>query len=81
MTSNFVPGHSIQEMHVRHLVRGADNGAIYDSVNPAMEEVTGVAADGASADMDAAIAAACRAFDETGVVTAQRVVAEGDPDG
>lgn len=41
--------------------------ATFDDVNPATEQVIGVAADGAAAaDMDAAIAAARRAFDETG---------------
>ena len=43
----------------------ATGGATYDNVNPATEEVLGVAADGTVADMDAAIAAARRAFDET----------------
>ncbi len=46
------------------LVEAAD-GATFDNVNPATEEVIGVAADGSAADMDAAIAAARRAFDET----------------
>ncbi len=41
----------------------AASGATYDNVNPATEAVIGVAADGAAADMDAAIAAARRAFD------------------
>jgi aldehyde dehydrogenase (NAD+) len=43
----------------------ATGGATYDNVNPATEEVLGVAADGTVADMDAAIAAARRAFDES----------------
>ena len=43
----------------------ATGGATYDNVNPATEEVLGVAADAAPADMDAAVAAARRAFDET----------------
>ena len=37
----------------------------FETLNPATEEVLGVAADGTAADMDAAIAAARRAFDET----------------
>src|SRR5664279_5520703 len=41
----------------------AASGAVYDNVNPATEEVIGVVADGGSADMDAAIGAARRAFD------------------
>ncbi len=43
----------------------ASGGATFDNVNPATEQVLGVAADGTPADMDAAIAAARRAFDET----------------
>lgn len=43
----------------------ARNAATYDNVNPATERVIGVAADGGHPDMDAAIAAARRAFDET----------------
>jgi aldehyde dehydrogenase (NAD+) len=43
----------------------ASDGATYENVNPATEEVIGAAADGGAADMDAAIAAARRAFDET----------------
>ncbi len=43
----------------------ATGGATFDNVNPATEEVIGVAADGTPADMDAAIGAARRAFDET----------------
>ena len=47
------------------LVDAAD-GARYDNINPATEEVIGEAADAGTADMDRAIAAARRAFDETG---------------
>jgi aldehyde dehydrogenase (NAD+) len=47
------------------LVPAAD-GATFDNVNPATEEVIGVTADGTAADMDRAIRAARRAFDETG---------------
>ena len=43
----------------------AEGGATYDNVNPATEAVLGVAADGSEADIDRAIAAARRAFDET----------------
>jgi aldehyde dehydrogenase (NAD+) len=45
---------------------GATSGATFDNVNPATEEVIGVCADGTKDDMDRAIAAARRAFDETG---------------
>jgi aldehyde dehydrogenase (NAD+) len=44
---------------------GAANGATFDNVNPATEEVIGVCADGTKDDMLAAIGAARRAFDET----------------
>jgi len=46
------------------LVPAADGGT-FDNVNPATEEVIGVTADGTAADMDMAIRAARRAFDET----------------
>ncbi|WP_127781884.1 aldehyde dehydrogenase [Rhodococcus sp. X156] len=45
------------------LVPGA--GGVFDILNPATEEVIGQAADATAQDMDAAIAAARRAFDET----------------
>jgi aldehyde dehydrogenase (NAD+) len=44
---------------------GASHGATFENVNPATEEVIGVCADGTKDDMNAAIAAARRAFDET----------------
>jgi aldehyde dehydrogenase (NAD+) len=43
----------------------ARSGRTYENVNPATEEVIGRVADAGPADMDAAIAAARRAFDET----------------
>jgi aldehyde dehydrogenase (NAD+) len=43
----------------------AAGGARFENVNPATEEVIGVAADGSAADMDAAIGAARTAFDRT----------------
>ena len=53
----------------RNLIDGSSsvpsNGATFENVNPATEEVIGVCADGTKDDMDAAIAAARRAFDET----------------
>ncbi|MCW2589743.1 MAG: NAD-dependent aldehyde dehydrogenase [Mycobacterium sp.] len=45
------------------LVEGG--GGTFPTVNPATEETLGVAADATAADMDAAIGAARRAFDET----------------
>ena len=50
------------------LVDAAD-GTTFENVNPATEEVIGVAANGGTADMDAAIGAARRAFDETSWAT------------
>ncbi len=44
----------------------AAGGRLYDNVNPATEEVIGQAADASPEDMDRAIGAARRAFDETG---------------
>ena len=46
--------------------RPATGGAVFETTNPATEEVLGVAADGSAADMDAAIGAARDAFDTTG---------------
>jgi aldehyde dehydrogenase (NAD+) len=43
----------------------AEGGATYDNVNPANEEVIGQAADASKGDLERAIAAARRAFDET----------------
>jgi len=48
---------------------GAASGRTYENVNPATEEVIGVAADAAPDDMERAIAAARRAFDESGWAT------------
>ncbi len=45
--------------------RDARSGAVYDNINPATEEVIGQVADAAAEDMNDAIAAARRAFDET----------------
>ncbi|HLI54979.1 MAG TPA: aldehyde dehydrogenase family protein [Acidimicrobiales bacterium] len=47
----------------------AAGGRTFDNVNPATEEVLGFTADAAPEDMDAAIAAARRAFDETSWAT------------
>ena len=43
----------------------ADNGATFDNINPATEEVLGNVADASAAEMNRAIAAARRAFDDT----------------
>jgi aldehyde dehydrogenase (NAD+) len=54
----------------RNLIDGrlvpASSGATFENLNPATEEVLGVTADGAREDVEAAIAAARRSFDETG---------------
>ena len=47
-------------------LRTARSGRSFDVVNPATEETIGVVADGGPEDLDDAIAAARRAFDETG---------------
>src|SRR5690349_14049224 len=44
----------------------AGRAGVFSTINPATEEVLGVAADADADDMGAAIAAARRAFDETG---------------
>ncbi|HXQ58472.1 MAG TPA: aldehyde dehydrogenase [Acidimicrobiales bacterium] len=53
----------------RMLIDGAlvasSSGATYPTINPATEETLGVAADAAPGDLDGAIAAARRAFDES----------------
>jgi aldehyde dehydrogenase (NAD+) len=55
-TRNLIDGHLV----------GATGGGTFENVNPATEQVIGVCADGTKDDMRAAIAAARRAFDETG---------------
>ncbi len=50
-------------------LREASNGRTFENINPATEEVLGVCADGSREDMDAAIAAARRAFDDSGWAT------------
>ena len=53
----------------RNLIDGrlveSQSGATFPNVNPATEEVIGATADATAADMDRAIGAARRAFDET----------------
>jgi aldehyde dehydrogenase (NAD+) len=46
-------------------LQDSESGATFDNINPATEEVLGVVADGTEADMDRAIGAARRAFDDT----------------
>ena len=47
-------------------LRPASGGRTYETINPATEEVLGQAADSGMDDLDAALHAARRAFDETG---------------
>ena len=62
---------------VRMLIDGklveAAAGKTFDNINPATEEVIGPVADASAADMERAIAAARRAFDETDWSTEPRV--------
>jgi len=46
-------------------LRPARSGKVFETLNPATEEVLGVVADADAADMDDAIASARRAFDRT----------------
>lgn len=46
-------------------LRPASDGATFETLNPATEEILGRAANGTAADLDAAVAAARRAFDES----------------
>jgi acyl-CoA reductase-like NAD-dependent aldehyde dehydrogenase len=52
-----------QRMLIDGGLTGAFGGAKFEVINPATEEVAGLAADGRPADFDRAIAAARRAFD------------------
>jgi aldehyde dehydrogenase (NAD+) len=53
------------KLYVDGVLRDATGGRTYDNINPWTGEVVGHAADATSADVDAAIAAARRAFDTT----------------
>ncbi len=54
-----------ERLYIDGQLVGAEGGATYPNINPATEEVIGVAADASVGDIDRAIAAARRAFDET----------------
>ncbi len=64
---------SLSGVEERMLIDGelveATGGRCYDNINPATEEVLGRSADGTAGDMDRAIGAARRAFDDTGWAT------------
>ena len=53
------------QLYIDGALRGAQGGRTYDNIAPATGEVVGQAADAGVADMEAAIAAARRAFDES----------------
>ena len=55
---------------------GSGSGNTFDNISPASGQVIGVTSDGTRADMEAAIAAARRAFDETSWSTAPAFRAE-----
>ncbi len=55
-----------QNVLIDGVVRPALDGSTYPTINPATEEVLGSAADCGPSDMDEAIGAARRAFDESG---------------
>ena len=57
------PGRPGDAARRRQARPGRSRGRRSPTLNPATEEVLGVAADGGAADLDAAIAAARRAFD------------------
>src|SRR6516165_7868522 len=57
-------GHEVRMLVDGELI-GADSGQTFDNVNPATEEVIGQVADASGAEMQRAIDAARRAFDET----------------
>ena len=54
-----------QRMLIDGKLVDADSGKTFDNVNPATEEVIGQVADASTAEMQRAIDAARRAFDET----------------
>jgi aldehyde dehydrogenase (NAD+) len=54
-----------RRLYIDGELRDASGGGTFDNINPATEESIGVVADATKDDMDAAIAAARRAFDET----------------
>jgi len=53
------------KLYINGEMRYASNGATFDNINPWTGEVVGKVADATAADVDAAIVAARRAFDET----------------
>ena len=66
MTETAAPVAGEERMLIDGALRGARSGRTFEVVNPATEKVIGVVADGGADDLDDAVAAARRAFDETG---------------
>lgn len=64
-TSDPTSFHPESRLFIAGQLRDASDGATAENINPATEEVLGVAADGTAEDMEAAIAAARQAFDTT----------------
>jgi aldehyde dehydrogenase (NAD+) len=58
-----------QRMQIDGKLVEARSGKVFDNINPATEEVLGQVADAGHEDMDEAIAAARRAFDQSGWAT------------
>ncbi|BBZ27327.1 aldehyde dehydrogenase [Mycolicibacterium madagascariense] len=65
IAASTVSFHPETRLFIDGQLRESSSGTTADNVNPATEEVLGVAADAGAEDMDAAIAAARRAFDTT----------------
>ncbi|OBH16860.1 aldehyde dehydrogenase [Mycobacterium sp. E342] len=65
MPTSAVDFHPEPRMFIDGRLRDASSGQVIDNINPANEEVLGVAADAGAEDMAEAIAAARRAFDTT----------------
>ena len=67
MVSDIQHGQGVLAGDTRMLIDGElfDAGAMFDVINPATEQVAGVASDGTVVDLDRAIAAARRAFEAT----------------
>jgi aldehyde dehydrogenase (NAD+) len=59
------PLHHETRMLIDGKLVAAESGQTFENLNPATEEVLGVVADGSPGEMDRAIAAARRAFDDT----------------
>jgi aldehyde dehydrogenase (NAD+) len=60
-----LPASGIEQLLIDGSLTAASSGETFPNVNPATEEVIGFTADATDADMDRAVAAARRAFDET----------------